>query len=377
VASQKGCLSRDPRLRTPVAMAVVPSFCPTCGNQIPPGHTFCFKCGTRKVELTGAAPPPAPVRSFATPMATSLPMPPKSRTGPYLVLGVVVIVVVIVGSLAALGVFSPKTSPNADVITAVNFEPLTETSTCWPSSTGAGGTVIPGSNLTTTWTLSYKGGSSEPGACTVESVSVQTPGFSIVYANTPLVVNAEETQTLRIVLGTPTTGYVGTVSIDLNVVTVPLGIGDAFNAGNPVASVCGPGDTYASDGCVAGHYIYSLTVEFSVINFTSAEFEVKTSSGAIATATGAGGFSLVTTSGAPGAESATESTTMAMTSPFTVFSANATACHGRACTTSTPLTSYYTIVIDMGTSSPSGLGYTFVAVGIGSYDGTTYPAVLP
>lgn len=36
-------------------MADVPSFCPKCGNTILPGHTFCFKCGTRRYEPAAKA----------------------------------------------------------------------------------------------------------------------------------------------------------------------------------------------------------------------------------------------------------------------------------------------------------------------------------
>lgn len=40
--------------------------------------------------------------------------------------------------------------------------------------------------------------------------------------------------------------------------------------------------------------------------------------------------------------------------------------------TSTPLTSLFTIVVDMGqTASTTGTGLSFVTIGIGSYSGTT------
>jgi flagellin-like protein len=158
-----------------------------------------------------------------------------------------------------------------------------------------------------------------------------------------------------------------------------VGIGGAFNAGNPVASTCAPAaNTYAANGCKGGDYIYTLTVESSSITFTSAEFEVKTSTGAILGLTaGTGGFAIMNTAGVAVALSAATSATMAMTSPFTAFSATAGACNGNTCSSSSPLTSIYTIVIDMGTANPAGQGYTFVAIGIGTYSGTTAPLALP
>jgi hypothetical protein len=44
---------------------------------------------------------------------------------------------------------------------------------------------------------------------------------------------------------------------------------------------------------------------------------------------------------------------------------------------SSSLTNLYTIVIDMGTVNPTGTGLTFVAIGTGSYTGTTTPISLP
>ncbi|HTW40485.1 MAG TPA: archaellin/type IV pilin N-terminal domain-containing protein [Thermoplasmata archaeon] len=158
-----------------------------------------------------------------------------------------------------------------------------------------------------------------------------------------------------------------------------VGIGTAFNAGNPVSSTCGAGNTYAANGCKAGDIIYTLTVESSSITFTSAQFEVKTATGSIAAiTTGTGGFAIVNTAGVAVAASAATSASLAMTSPFSVFSAVAGACNGNTCSSSSPLTSIYTIVIDLGTApSPSGQGYTFVAIGVGSYSGTTSPVSLP
>ena len=118
-----------------------------------------------------------------------------------------------------------------------------------------------------------------------------------------------------------------------------------------------------------------MTVESSTITLSNALFEVKTSSGGILAAASVGGFTIESISGAIAAQS-TASTTMAMTAAFSTFGASPI-CNGGACSTSTPLTTIYTIVIDMGTGNPSGLGYSFVAIGIAGFTGTTTPQSLP
>jgi archaeal type IV pilus assembly protein PilA len=161
-------------------------------------------------------------------------------------------------------------------------------------------------------------------------------------------------------------------------------IGSAFTAGNPVASQCSAGSTYAANGCLAGNYIYTLTIESSTVSFGSVLFEVKTSSGAVATTgTKAGGFSVMTIGGAVAAQSTAVAAGggLAMGSTFATYSATGGLCGGSAttfCSTSSSLTNLYTIVIDMGSTTPTtGLGYTFTALGTGSYSGTTSALSLP
>ncbi len=74
-----------------------------------------------------------------------------------------------------------------------------------------------GQSFSTSWTLSYTKSLFGPASCTVQSVSMQTTGFSIVSSNTPLVVDSGGSQTLTIVIGTPSTSYTGTVTIDESV----------------------------------------------------------------------------------------------------------------------------------------------------------------
>lgn len=158
-------------------------------------------------------------------------------------------------------------------------------------------------------------------------------------------------------------------------------IGTAFSVGNPVQSVCTTGYTFTTNGCLAGNYIYTVTIETSTVTFGSVWFEVKTSTGSILpTGTKAGGFSVMTVGGAVAAQSANiaAATALAMTATFPTYNTGTTVCNSATCTSSSPLTNIYTIIIDLGTTSPtSGLGYTFVAIGVGSYSGTTSPLTLP
>lgn len=153
-------------------------------------------------------------------------------------------------------------------------------------------------------------------------------------------------------------------------------IGSAFNAGNPISSICATGNTYATNGCKATNYIYTLTVESASASFSSALFEVKTSSGSIFAAAGVGGFTVENIGGLIAAQS-TAAVTLAMSATFATYGASPI-CNGVACSSSTAFSSIYTIVIDMGSAtSPVGQGYTFVAIGTGSYSGTASPVALP
>ncbi len=157
-------------------------------------------------------------------------------------------------------------------------------------------------------------------------------------------------------------------------------IGSAFSAGNPISGKCPTGNTYAlvtmtvtTYGCLAADYTYTLTVETTGANFGSVLFEVKTATGAIDTTAGANGFTVLTVGSLVAAQSAA-STTLAMTAVFSTFNTNAV-CNSNTCSTSTPWSSIYTIMIDMGTVNPVGTGLSFVAVGTGGYSGTTSVAL--
>ena len=101
-------------------------------------------------------------------------------------------------------------------ITAENLD-ITGATNCWTSSTGSGEVVPGGAQFTTTWTLSYTAGAFDPNSCTVQSVSVQTAGFSLVSANTPLTVPDGGSQSLTIRIQVPNADFTGVLTLLLTV----------------------------------------------------------------------------------------------------------------------------------------------------------------
>ncbi len=151
-------------------------------------------------------------------------------------------------------------------------------------------------------------------------------------------------------------------------------IGSAFTAGNPTAGTCAVGSAQViavaaiTGGCKANDFIYTLTVESSTVTFGSVQFEVKTSGGAIYGAGSASSsFATLNIAQQVTAISVTGAN-MAMVSTWASYGTTTTPTFS----TSTPLTNLYTIVIDMGSAAATtGLGLTFVTLGVGSYSGTT------
>ena len=149
-------------------------------------------------------------------------------------------------------------------------------------------------------------------------------------------------------------------------------IGSAFSTGTPVASTCTAGFTLAANGCIGGHFIYTMAVGTSTVTFGSVLFQVKTPAGAVFANVGVASFAVMPIAGAPSATYMVAAAAgLSMTSGgWTVYAAGVSS--------STPLTSLYTIIIDTGAaSSISGLGYTFNALGTGSYGDSTSPVTLP
>jgi flagellin-like protein len=154
-------------------------------------------------------------------------------------------------------------------------------------------------------------------------------------------------------------------------------IGTAFAAGNPVssntlgsgaASACATTSTTLAAALKTGDWVYTMTVESSTVSMGSVLLQVKTATGTFAPA--AVGFYVTNIAGNVAAcvtgAAGSMSSSLQFTYPTDV-----------AATSATPLTTVYTISIDMGATNPTGQGYTFDAAGQGSYSGTTGALTLP
>ncbi|MGD0588725.1 MAG: hypothetical protein ABSA63_08060 [Thermoplasmata archaeon] len=140
-------------------------------------------------------------------------------------------------------------------------------------------------------------------------------------------------------------------------------IGTALAVGNPVLSTCAIGSTFTVNGCTAGDYTYTLTVESSTVELGDMVFEVETATGGLYSLASPGGFSVISITGSVDAEYPLGSLNfMDMSSPFLFY--------GSGITNTTALTSIDTILIDMGNTDPAGIGLTFVVQGTNGYSGS-------
>ena len=142
-----------------------------------------------------------------------------------------------------------------------------------------------------------------------------------------------------------------------------------FAIGAPLAGTCPTGDNFTDNGCSAGEYVYTLTIESSVILLDEILFHTSTDSGGSYIATGTSGFSILSLQGVALAQFSGPSGLMSMTSGWSTYSAGSSP--------STPLLTTDSLLIDMGTVSPHDQGYLVYANGTGLFAGTTSPLELP
>ena len=145
-------------------------------------------------------------------------------------------------------------------------------------------------------------------------------------------------------------------------------IGSAFAAGNPRSGTCAATYTLAANGCKAGDFYETLTIEQSTVTFGSVLLEVivAATGNAWTACAGACGMAILTTTGATAAYvNVAAAAAMVMTGSlqFTYV--------GTTTSGSTLSPGIYTISLDLGTGGTTGLGIAFVAIGQGSYSGTT------
>ena len=160
-------------------------------------------------------------------------------------------------------------------------------------------------------------------------------------------------------------------------------IGTAFAAGNPTtaspgaigtgtASTCAAGTTSLAAALNKNDYGYTLTVESSTVTMGSVLLQVKTSTGQFLSTQVA--FFVTNIAGnvvaCAGTTAAPAGGSMSSSLQFTFPTAGGVS-------SSSPLTTVYTIFVDMGTTNPTGQGYTFDVAGQGSYSGTTGAINLP
>jgi hypothetical protein len=165
-----------------------------------------------------------------------------------------------------------------------------------------------------------------------------------------------------ITLGTPPTQTCG-----------GLGCGPFFGVGDPSPAARCAGPSEPTDGCLgAGDYYYTLRIEESDARFGDVGFTVKAPGGANLSVDGQGGFNLLNPSGRTAAAyNMTEGGALAMAGGGEwTYSTAAT-----GVSSSTPLTTLYTLVVDVGSANPAGRGYTLNAVT--NSGETTTPITLP
>jgi len=147
-----------------------------------------------------------------------------------------------------------------------------------------------------------------------------------------------------------------------------LECGLRFAVGNPIAGTCAAGGSFATRGCIAGDFVYNLTIETSSITFGEVLFHVETQNDTLYFATGPySGFAILNSTGSLVAHYQTVGGVMNMTVGWNYVAGT---------TASTTLSDIYSIVVDVGTANPHGQGYDFVALGTGSFSGSA-SVVLP
>jgi hypothetical protein len=146
-------------------------------------------------------------------------------------------------------------------------------------------------------------------------------------------------------------------------------IGTAFDIGNATNGTCPAASTFLVDGCSGPtHFYFRLAIHASTVAFGDVWFIIHASSGAIENTPGALGFTILSANGTVAAQYAVSGGELAMSSGWTYTSAT---------TASSPLTTAYSIVIDMGTTNPFAQELQFSALGTGGYSGTTGFLTLP
>jgi|HubBroStandDraft_1064217.scaffolds.fasta_scaffold44302_2 hypothetical protein len=165
----------------------------------------------------------------------------------------------------------------------------------------------------------------------------------------------------------------GTVGVLTDSGTQPgaLAIASNFAFAQSNGSVCPAGSTFSIEGCAATHYRYLITIARASVEFGDVAFGITTSSGSIYTASEALGFTIVNATGALLVQAAITDGMMSMSSTGWSWS------YAASTSVSSPVLTSYILIVDLGTTDPSGLGLSIVALGMGTESGSTAPIPLP
>ena len=196
--------------------------CPRCGGSNPDAAAFCQFCGSPLNAAPSGPlptlnpPPPPPAPGWGGPGAGG-PTPsgrPRRGLGRTLVIVLVVFVVIILVAGVVAYLLTP--APANVTITGVNFQSPDNacgldgaTDPSWYNTT-AGQSVILSYDITGNNTTA--GGTA---ACSINTVTTTTAGFSISGANVPLQVPVNSTQILSFTVNPPGSSFTGVLTLVL------------------------------------------------------------------------------------------------------------------------------------------------------------------
>jgi hypothetical protein len=227
---------------------------------------------------------------------------------------------------------------------------IVDSSTAASAAWGDGGSAFVGAhgNLTLTLEMGLIGGGTLLGIPIGATwlISISPCGFS---GSGPAGTQPEFTALINAENGNVTLARVTTTTCSSTTTTIPLG--SVFTLGNPVL-LNPPTSTI---GCRTSDYCYNVTIEVAADSLTpnNISFSVRTASGGLLS--GVVGFSILTLTG--------QVLVSASTNP-TVFWIPGTG------TAQSLLTAGMTVVVDVGTANPYGMGYVLEAQGSGAFSGT-------
>ena len=146
-------------------------------------------------------------------------------------------------------------------------------------------------------------------------------------------------------------------------------IGTVLNFGSATLTVCPAGRTFASVGCVGGDYLYAVNITGASIALGAFGLIVANGSGVVWTGDSNAGMTLIDAHDSILAQFATFGGPMRESSNWV---------YENSTSASTQLSTSDALLLDMGRSSPAGLGLTLSAFPLGDdgYTGTTSPTSL-